>query len=84
MLDSEAISTWLRRLAPHIVCGKCCGPVDGVDLQRNPLLSYWVFEIRCHGKRQVLRVPFEALPLGELRKIVLFEPKKRKKKLDVA
>ena len=80
MLDPAQISAWLRRIAPNVLCAKCGSPVERIDLQRNPILKSWLFEAHCHGKRRILQVPFDVLPLGELRSIMLFEPKQRSTK----
>ena len=78
MHDPAQISAWLRRIAPNVLCARCQSAVERIDLQRNPILKSWLFEAHCHGKRRILQVPFDVLPIGELRSIMLFEPAKKR------
>ena len=80
MHDPSQISAWLRCLAPHVFCVRCQSAVERIDLQQSPVLKSWLFEAHCHGKRRVLQVPFNVLPIGELRSIEVFKPKQRSTK----
>ena len=77
MHSSCQIQAWLERMAPHITCAKCGAPVETVDLQRNPFLQSWLFEFRCHGKLQRLRIPYGLLKAGEVRSFVAFKSRRR-------
>ena len=80
MHDPAQISAWLRRIAPNVLCARCQSAVERIDLQRNPILKSWLFEAHCHGRRRILQVPFDVLPIGELRSIEVFKPKQRSTK----
>ena len=79
MQDAQQIIDWLTRLAPQILCGKCGDPVEFIDLQRSPILESWLFEFRCHGKKQHLRVSYLLLKVGEIVSFVAFASPKRRK-----
>ena len=72
------VLAWLQKIAPHIVCAKCGAPVERVDLQRSPILESWLFDFRCHGKKQHLRVSYLLLKVGEIGSYTAFASKPKK------
>lgn len=72
MRTGREMQDWALALAPHMRCAKCGGPVERLTLCQNPVLRYWSFEFSCHGRVELISIPYELVEFGELRSHTAF------------